>query len=71
MVRAGAKWRWRREMGTHPGVGGPGLGGPWTTHGHRAADVPSARRRSLRRGVGLGSGIRRRLPRPSLASRRW
>ena len=55
-------------MGTHSGVGEPGLGGPWTTHGHRAADVPGARRRSLWRVVRLGSGIRRRLPRPSLAS---
>jgi len=55
-------------MGTHPGADRLGLGVPWTTHSHRATDVPGARRRSLWSRVGGGSGIRRRLPRPSLAS---
>lgn len=52
----------------HPGVGGLGIGGPRTTHSHRGAEVPGTRTRNLWGGVGLGLGIRRRLPRPRLAS---
>lgn len=57
-----------RGLGTHPGGGRPGLGGPWTTHSHRGEVVSCPRRRSLWGGASLGSGRHRQLPRPTLAS---